>query len=53
MAYVSLEQLEERLVEGQYKYTYFVIMIMSSYGLNGWILAKIHEIITISTQSGD
>ncbi|GIP18156.1 hypothetical protein J40TS1_37980 [Paenibacillus montaniterrae] len=36
MIYEDAVQLEQNLKQSQYKY----IVIMSSYGLNGWILAK-------------
>lgn len=40
MAYDTEEELTEKLLEGQYSY----YVISSSYGLNGWILAKSYEI---------
>lgn len=36
MIYSTEEELKERLLEGQYSY----YIISSSYGLNGWVLAK-------------
>ncbi|WP_207952400.1 hypothetical protein [Paenibacillus turpanensis] len=40
MMYEDAAQLEQNLKQSQYKY----IVILSSYGLNGWILAKDWEI---------
>ncbi|WNR45381.1 hypothetical protein [Paenibacillus roseipurpureus] len=40
--YDSIDEMEQILIEGGYKY----IILMSSYGLNGWVLAKNFEIIT-------
>lgn len=42
MMFDSVDQVEETLVNGGYKY----IVLMSSYGMNGWVLAKNFEIIT-------
>lgn len=41
--YDTIEQLSEELQKEQYYY----YVISSSYGLNGWILAKNYEIISI------
>lgn len=38
----SIVELERKLIEENYKY----IEIMSSYGLNGWVVAKNYEINT-------
>ncbi|NOU90213.1 hypothetical protein GC102_31375 [Paenibacillus sp. LMG 31460] len=40
--YDSINEMEQILIEGGYKY----IILMSSYGMNGWVLAKNFEIIT-------
>ncbi|WP_339322100.1 hypothetical protein [Paenibacillus sp. FSL W8-0194] len=38
----SLDEVEKELVQEGYKY----FILMSSYGMNGWVLAKSYEIIT-------
>ena len=38
----SLEELQQVLIEGDYKY----IDLMSSYGMNGWVVAKNYEYVT-------
>jgi hypothetical protein len=40
--YNTLDELEKDLVKERYKY----IILMSSYGMNGWVLAKNYEINT-------
>ncbi|MCL6660004.1 hypothetical protein PAEN_08155 [Paenibacillus amylolyticus] len=40
VSYVSYEELQTRLIEEKYKY----MVISSSYGLSGWVLAKNVEI---------
>lgn len=40
MIYANTAELAEKLTQAQYKY----IVIMSSYGLNGWVLAKEYKI---------
>ncbi|GAA0134814.1 hypothetical protein YSY43_16540 [Paenibacillus sp. YSY-4.3] len=42
MEYDTIEELTEKLVKEQY--TYYVVT--SSYGLNGWVLAKKYEIMS-------
>lgn len=42
MQYDTIEELKEKLIEEQYAY----YVISSSYGLNGWVLAKQYEIIS-------
>ncbi|MNC02091.1 hypothetical protein D3C81_793250 [compost metagenome] len=41
MEYNTFEELEKKLMSEQYGY----YVILSSYGLNGWVLAKNHEIL--------
>lgn len=40
--YESIDELQKELMEGKYRY----ISLLSSYGMNGWILAKHVEIVT-------
>ncbi|MCY9516197.1 hypothetical protein [Paenibacillus apiarius] len=42
MIFESIDEIEKTIIEGRYKY----IILMSSYGMNGWVLAKNFEIIT-------
>lgn len=43
MDYSTINELEEKLMREQYEY----FVISSSYGLNGWVLAKKYEIKVI------
>lgn len=42
LPFKSIEDLKIKLTEENYKY----IILMSSYGMNGWVLAKNYKIIT-------
>ena len=42
MYFESIDDIKRTLLEGNYKY----IILMSSYGMNGWVLAKNYEIVT-------
>ncbi|MDN8592644.1 hypothetical protein Q0V21_28385 [Paenibacillus sp. 11B] len=42
ISYKTDEELESKLIEGEYLY----LVITSSYGLSGWVLAKKVELIT-------
>ncbi|MNT42311.1 hypothetical protein D3C72_1787280 [compost metagenome] len=43
--YKTEEELRERLLKGQY----FYYVILSSHGLNGWVVAKEYEALNVDT----